>query len=215
MFNSFCVNIPELNIRKANEYFIFEYFQEISSRLLFPKVTEIELKCCNYWPASSLQSLSLIIDLSRIVVMKISGYNFHQYIQNIWMHISSFINQVHNLSSLIINSDLSICDSSRMIENIHSIIPHHIKCLQIPIDNLNQIKPILERCENLSTIIFDIEDVKFSNEIIQWFAENTINTTFQAIYRRVTVWLGRINIQLTEDNYNSKRIKLTDNCSDS
>jgi hypothetical protein len=177
-------------------------------------VTEIDLQLRDDWVLTSLQPLSVLIDISRIVSMKISSDNFYQYHQNTWMDISILINRAHNLSSLIIQNSFNIYESSQTIQNTHSILPRHIKHLQIPINHLNQIQMILKRCKNLATINFDIADVKFCKEVIQWFADNTINTSCQEGYKRVTVWLGKKNIQSTELNRDSKRIKLTNNCSD-
>jgi len=194
---------------------MFEYFQRTSNRPLFPEVTEIDLQLRDDWPLISLQSLSVLIDMSRIVSMKISSDHFYQYHQNTWMNIKIFINQAHNLSSLIIQNSFNRNESSQTIQNLHSILPRHIKHFQMPINHLNQIQMILERCKNLATINFDMTDVKFCKEVIQWFADNTINTSCEEGYKRVAVWLGKKNIQSTEINFGSKRIKLTNNSSDS
>jgi hypothetical protein len=86
-----------------------------------------------------------------------------------------------------------------------------LKHLQIQINNLDQIKKILERCESLSTIEFDITYFKFSEVIIKWFTDNTINSTCWKGYRRITVWLGKKKIQSADVRHDNKRIKLTDN----
>ena len=176
---------------------------------------EIDLQFCDDLPLISLQLLSMFIDISRIVSMTMFNNYFHRCNQDTWMDISLFIKQAHNLSSLFIHSSLHRYDSSQTIENIHLLVPRHIKCLQIPIQNLNQIKTIVERCENLSTINFDVKDLKLCKEAIQWFADNTINTTCRQGYKTISVWLGKKNIQATQDNYNSKQIKLIENCSNS
>jgi hypothetical protein len=142
--------------------------------------------------------------------MRIYSDCFDKYNQNTWMDIGIFLEQAHNLSSLIIRS-FNVSKSDRTIQNIHSIISRHLKHLYIPINDLDQIKVILERCKNLSTIKFNTVYVNFSEKVINWFANNTINTTCKAGHETVTVWLGKKKIQSTEIRLDHKRIKLTDN----
>ena len=177
---------------------------------MFPKVTEIDLQFRDNWPLTTLQSLPVLVDMSRLVSMKLSGDNFYYYNQNTCMDISIVINQAHNLSLLYIQRGLYSYDSTVTIENIHSILPYYIKCLQIPINNLNQLKIILERCKKLSTINFDTNSTELCKYVIQWLADNTTDTSCTECYRRVAVWLGHKNLQSTETTVNHKRIKLTD-----
>ncbi len=135
----------------------------------------------------SLQSLLIFIDTSRITrITMISGY-FDEFNQNTWTDIGIFMEQVHNLSSLIIQKNSCTYKFDRTIENIHSIIPRHVKHLQMLINNVNQIKMILGRCENLSTITFDTDNSEFVEDIINWFADNTFNTTCRRNDRMVAV----------------------------
>jgi hypothetical protein len=83
--------------------------------------------------------------------------------------------------------------------------------LEIRINDLDQIKLIFERCENLTTIKFYTVDANFSEKVINWFANNTINTTCKADDETVSVWLGKKKTQSTEIRLDHKRIKLTDN----
>jgi len=130
------------------------------------------------------------------------------------MDIRIFIEQAHNLLSLLIHSSFYRYKLDLTVENIYSILPPHVKHLQIPIDDLNQINMILERCKNLSLIEFDIEGNEFSEQVINWFADHTINTTCWKNYEMITVWLGKKMIHSTEICGDYKRIKLTDNTSD-
>lgn len=127
--------------------------------------------------------------------------------------LGTFLEQAHNLSSLIIESSLSEYQVNHTFTRLCPIIPRRLKHLQLPINNLEQIKMIFERCENLSTIKFDAK-LKFSKEIIQWFNDNTINSTCKSSKRTINVWIGKKNIQLINSRTDNKRIKLTDNSSD-
>jgi hypothetical protein len=176
-------------------------------------VTDINLE---FWeePLVSLQSLSIFINISQIVQMKLKSYYFDGYKEGTFIDIGIFFEQAHNLSSLILQSSLNERRLPRIFKNIYPIIPRQLKHLQIPINNCEQVKMILERCENLLTIKFDIKS-KFSKEIIQWFNDNTINSTCKKDNRTIIVWLGKKTIQSTDVRVNNKRIKLTDNWSDS
>lgn len=142
-------------------------------------------------------------------------HHFEKYNQDILMDIHICIEQFHNLSVLIINNNLCQDQLDRCIQNFYSIVPSHIKHLQIPINDLNQIEMILEQCQNLSTIIFTSIRVKLFENIINWFSENTIHSKCQQNVGTVAVWLGEKKIQSTEACLNHKRIKLTDNISTS
>jgi hypothetical protein len=101
--------------------------------------------------------------------------------------------QAHNLSSLIIEDNNDQYRSDGNMEHIYSILSHRLKHLQIRIDDLDQIKTILEQCENLITIKFDNKNKKFCEKIVKWFADNTINSTYQE-NDGVLVWLGKKKI---------------------
>ena len=184
---------------KIKTVFTFAYFQKATTyHPLCPKVTVIDLQFRENWPLLSLQCLSMFIDISQIVTMKICSKYFNEYNQNTWMDIGNFIEQAHNLTSLLFECSFLTDTSSQTIENIHLILPRHVKHLQIPIDNLNQINIILERCTNLSTIKFIIEDPELSRKVVSWFLKNTINTTCQENYGWIAVWLGYRRLRLSD-----------------
>jgi len=198
-------------------YFIFQ--KTITNHPMFPKVTEIEMIFLKECPLLSLQSLSTYINISQIVKIKLYSYFFdayhqnifYKYNKNIWMGIGIFMEQAQNLSSLIIQGNGLRYSLDRTIENIFSIIPRHVKHLQIPTNNVDQIKRILERCQHLSTLQLDVQYIRNINEVIEWFSKNTINSTCWKRYRTVIVWLGIKQIQSTEISVDYKRIKLIDN----
>jgi hypothetical protein len=99
--------------------------------------------------------------------------------------------QAYNLSSLIIEPMFSQYIVGSITKNLYLNLPRHVKHLQIPINDLNLIKIVLERCENLSTIEIHCENFELSKNASNWFAENTLDTTCETNYRRVSVWLGK------------------------
>jgi len=176
---------------------------------LFSHLTEINLEFLDESPYFSLQSLSISINIAQIVQIELQSNYFSGYNRDILRDIGIFLEQAHNLSSLIIKSSINAQAALRTFEKMYPIIPCQLKHLQIPIINVDQIKRILEKCEKLSTIRLDIK-AKFSEEIIQWFNDNTINSTCTKGYRRINVWLGKKKIQPTDIRLDNKRIKLTD-----
>jgi hypothetical protein len=185
--------------------------QEKVCHSLFRQVTELNLQFCNDWPLISLQSLVVFIDISRIVHIKLSSDYRNEYNETILMDMKNFFEQAKNLSTLLIHTSFYRHKFDLKIEDIHAIVPRHVKQLQIPIDNLDQINQILERCEQLSIIEFDIEGIEFGNQIIKWFDNNTINTTCRHKSERIIVWIGKKRIQSTVLHNNHKRIKVL-NC---
>jgi hypothetical protein len=177
---------------------------------LFPKVTEINLVFWDDWPQFSVQSLSIFINIGQITQMELKSYFFDEYKNDTLIDISIFLGQAHNLSSLIIRSSLNEYRLPRIFDNIYSIIPRQLKHLHLPINSLDQMRMIIERCKNLSTIEFDIKS-KYSKEIMEWFNDNTIKSICKKDGRTITVWLGKKKIQSIDVRIDNKRIKLTDN----
>jgi hypothetical protein len=110
---------------------------------------------------------------SLIYLELLRSDKFEEFNQNIGI----FIHQAQHFSSLAIWNISQKLKLNQSIDTICLIVPRHVKHLQIAVNNLNQIEKILKRCDNLSTIEFDINSPEFSKEIIKWFSDNTINST--------------------------------------
>ncbi len=107
--------------------------------------------------------------------------------------IASSILQAPNLRSLTIYHRFWACgDSFDVPKGIYSLLPFHIKHLVVPIDDLKQIKIILERCQYLISVKFTIGSLRDDLGIEKWFSENTINSTFVTGLK--TVWIGQKKI---------------------
>jgi hypothetical protein len=176
---------------------------------LFPKVTDLNLEISKDSPLLSLESFSIFINVGQIVQIKLKNDSYTEFKRETFTGIGILLAQAHNLSSLIIECILNKYVLLRIFNHMYPIIPRQLKHLQIPINSADQIKMILERCKNLSTIIFDIKP-KYTEEIIQWFNDNTVNSTCTKGSKSISVWLGKKNIQLTDLKIDHKRIKLTD-----
>ncbi len=130
---------------------------------LFCQVTDVNLEFSEYRHLFSLQSLSIFINITQIVQIELQSKYFGGYKEETLRDIGMFLEQAHNLSSLIIQTSLNIHKVLRTSEKMYPIIPCQLKHLQIPINTVDQIKRILEKCEKLSTIKLDIKS-KFSKK---------------------------------------------------
>ncbi len=74
-------------------------------------------------------------------------------------------------------------------------------------NDLNRINIILEQCENLLIIEFDIEGAEFCETVINWFDDSTTGTKCRERDEMVTVWLWKKRIQSTEICVDHKRIE--------
>ncbi|CAF1047679.1 unnamed protein product [Rotaria sordida] len=194
----------------TREISVFEYFQKsTTSQIMFSNVTKVNLQFYEEWSLLPLEYLSIFIDISQLVQMTLVSSYFTEYNQNVLADIRSFIEQAYNLSALIIQTGMYRYNLNLAIEKIHDIIPYHVKYLRIPINSTDQIQIILNRCNHLTQIAFDIRYSNFSEEIIKWFDDNTMNSTYWKDYQMVSVWLGTRKIQSTEIYLDQKRMKLS------
>jgi hypothetical protein len=151
--------------------------------------------------------LPSIIDISRLIEIKLESYYFNKDNKNILYDMISIIEQSNNLLSLIIHSRFSKYELYPFLNSLCSKLPRQIKHLQIPINQLDQIKIILERCQYLSVVQFEVTRTKFSAEVAEWFAENTIDSAFWRHSGCDIIWIGK---KINHISVNHKRIKLID-----
>ncbi|CAF0890956.1 unnamed protein product [Rotaria sordida] len=188
--------------------------EEESTRIntMFPNVTKLNVDICRRTHLTSLEFLTSIIDISKLVEVKLESFYFNKDNQNLLFEIISILEQAYTLLSLIIHSRYSTYELYPFLNGICSIIPRQIKRLQIPINQLDQVGTILERCQNLSVIQCEITRLKFSQEVIDWFNQNTIDSIVRRHARCDIIWIGK---KINHNMNNHKRIKLDDNQFDS
>ena len=115
------------------------------------------------------------------------------YDKNTWRDFEIFFNQAQNLSELSIDDYFTGDISNEIIESMSYNRPRRLKHLQMPLNESRQIQLILERCKKLVTIIFFNKYEGISKNIIDWFADNTVNTTCHKGNSGISVWLGKTN----------------------
>ncbi|UJR16665.1 hypothetical protein I4U23_003565 [Adineta vaga] len=96
------------------------------NRPLFPNVNEINLEFHAGWPQITLNSLFEIINLSRLVHVKISGDYRSQYTDDLLMEIKQFLQKTSNLISLTIHSSFYKYRAYLIANHLLSIIPRQL-----------------------------------------------------------------------------------------
>ncbi|CAF4725063.1 unnamed protein product [Rotaria sp. Silwood1] len=178
------------------------------TNVMFPNVTKLNLTIERRSFLNSLKLLTPIINVSKLVEVKLESHCFHKDNQNTLFDIISILEQAYSLSTLIVHSRYCKYELYPYLNRICSIIPRQIKHLQIPMNKLNYIEIILERCQNLTVVQFEITRSKFSQEVIGWFNQNTKDSTFQRHAGCDIIWIGK-KINHIEDSH--KRFKLDEN----
>jgi hypothetical protein len=174
----------------------------------FPIVTKLWIDFAREIWIDLMTSLSPIINISELMQVELEIDYFGKDNKNVLFHIIRLLKQSSKLSSLIIHSLYSKYELYPFLNDLCSILPRQIKCLQIPINELEQIELILGRCPYLSIIKFEISRRKFSREVIQWFEKNTIHSMFTRQNGYDRIWIGK---RINRINENPKRMKLMKN----
>jgi hypothetical protein len=125
-----------------------------------------------------LKYFSMLINFSKSPQITLCTDYSDRYNKNSWSSLGTFLKQAQNLSLLMIFSFFVNYKYTPIMETIYSIIPSHGKHLHVPMSSLDQTKILLQRCEYLSTVQFEIESLNISDKIIEWLNENTINSRF-------------------------------------
>lgn len=102
------------------------------------------------------------------------------------------LEQASNIHTLVITAAWLDETCTSNMENFCSIIPDHIKHLEIDVQFMDDMKIILNRLEHLSSVIFrylnDEEDWK--TKIIEWLSERR-DSTYRTEFNALHIWLGK------------------------
>ncbi|CAF2651238.1 unnamed protein product [Rotaria sp. Silwood2] len=126
---------------------------------MFRKLTKLKLLISDDWSLDSFQFVSTLIDLSHLVKIILIISSHGDFLQEMIVNFFDLTKQACNVCSLEIFNRWYGISYFINIENFCSIMPQHIKHLDIDIVNINDMKVILERLEQLSSV-----KIKFSFE---------------------------------------------------
>ncbi|CAF3359582.1 unnamed protein product [Rotaria sp. Silwood1] len=174
---------------------------------IFRKITHLSLNLDGKLPYVSLQSLQTIIDLSSLVClsMQILIYNVAQR-SSVTDYISSILKKTSNIHSLkLIYNHTG--ESLINIETLSSIIPRSIKHLQISITNLDEMKNILEKLKQLSSVIFySVNMLYYYEDIIKWIKLKRKNSLCRKGLRCMQIWLGACSMNDDNEKNSMKKV---------
>ena len=149
--------------------------------------------------------LSKIINLSQLIEVQLDCCNFDRDNEDFLDEILTQLGQLSQLSMLIIRSRFCQEYIYSCFERIVQRIPSQIKYFQIPINDVEHIRMIIEHCHQLRILQFPKKSILFSNEIREWFNANTIGSNLSQSDDYDTIWIGNISQTIQS---NVKRIKL-------
>ncbi|CAF3388723.1 unnamed protein product [Rotaria socialis] len=205
-------NINELIFPlKSSTYRIMNEDELATNTPRYFNVTKIDVTIDRRTILDSLKFLTSVVDVSKLVEVKLESFYFNKDNQTMLFEIVSILDQARSLLSLVVHSNYCKYELYPYLNRLCSIIPRQLKHLRMPANELNQIEVIFERCQNLSIVQFEITRTKFSLEVIKWFNQHTADSAFRRHVGCDTIWIGTKNILIKE---NHKRIKLDENQSD-
>ncbi|CAF0987716.1 unnamed protein product [Adineta ricciae] len=187
-------------------------------RPLYPNATKLYFDIDTEHSKYSCKYLPLLVNLTKLVHLELSSFELVDWDKHLnrWKNqIGTRILQNIHLRSLLIHHKFnSLSRSLKVVETIHKLLPAHISYLQVPINDLNQIEIILERCHQLRCVLFEIKycaEIK-PKQVVQWFMENTKGSVSEIITNdKILIWIGRRKITNDEDiSHKHKQMKLTE-----
>ncbi|CAF1271955.1 unnamed protein product [Rotaria sordida] len=178
---------------------------------MFRKLTKLKLIISDDWSLDSFQFVSTLIDLSHLVKIILIISSRGDFLQEMILNFFDLMKQARNVCSLEIFNRWHGISYFMNIENFCSIIPQHIKHLDIDIVNINDMKVILERLEQLSSVKFKFSFEKwiFAKEILEWISQKRNNSTHLKEMHYLSLWIGKKKNILPSRMTSHKRIKLT------
>ncbi|CAF4093308.1 unnamed protein product [Rotaria sp. Silwood2] len=164
---------------------------------LFLKLTDLTLTVNGEWPVGSIEYLSTLIDLTNLTTSGLYVNFGHYSVSNTINNIGCLLKQTYNVRSLTLSNSVYRSNLNGTVESFCSIIPHHVKYLEIYDMDLDDIKILLQQVKHLSSVTFVfLFDMPFSpNEIIGWLSQR-IDFTYLLDNCFLSIWLGNnINVQ--------------------
>ncbi len=111
------------------------------------------------------------------------------------MGIAALLEQTSNIQSLIIPT------RNTALQSICSIVSYRVQHLQIPVNDVEDMKIILERFDHLSSVTFKFvaDSSTFISEIIAWLVTKDRDFTYQSTQFSLNLWFGKSRKQLFQN----------------
>jgi hypothetical protein len=109
--------------------------------------------------------------------------------------IAGLLEQTSNIQSLIIPT------RNTVLQSICSIVSSRVQHLQIPVNDVEDMKIILERFNHLSSVTFKFvaDSSTFISEIIAWLVTKDRDFTYQSTQFSLHLWFGKSREQLFQN----------------
>ncbi len=149
-------------------------------------MTELKLEMYNQRPIDSFRFLSMVLDPSHLVKISLNIYFDNNFPPTTMNAIINFLKETPNIHTL---HDYSRTANS---EIICSIVPRHVKYLQLKINRIKDMKTILERLNHLSSVTFQIPvaSLNYPTIIIKWLKQRGTSFTFWLNAYSIHLWLN-------------------------
>jgi hypothetical protein len=149
---------------------------------LFRNVNRFEVQINNRSSIESFRYLLSLIDFSHLVAVKLD------IISNTRTSVRDFGRQPSRRNNHVDNNEYNF-----NIENICSIIPRHVKQLDVTVKNVDEMITVLTQLKHLHTVVFRLA-IDFPGrpqEILAWLQNKAIDYTYHYEYRYLSIWLGK------------------------
>jgi len=142
-------------------------------------VIELKLRVHGEWPIDSLHFISMLVDLLHLQTLSFQSDFEQSTVSNTVDNLVTLVNRASNICSLILLPLTTNGQYNTTMATLCSIVSFHVKHLTSKIQNLDDMKIVVEKLQHLSSVSFNFpSDRKInSNEIIDWLINNGRNFT--------------------------------------
>ncbi|CAF1549709.1 unnamed protein product, partial [Rotaria sordida] len=158
----------------------------------FRNASNLNIRIDNPWPVDFVQHLSSFIDLSHLEKLTLVDELAEDFYPNTPIHFVILLQQAYNVRSLVFKDKWLDKTCGSNMENFCSLIPNHIKYLEIDISIMDDMKIILNRLDHLLSVTFRFISRKqhWPNKIIKWLSTRR-DATYSTDLYTLSIWLGK------------------------
>jgi hypothetical protein len=145
------------------------------------------------WSTACVEFLATILDLSRLDKITFNPDFNDKSIHNTMNNINILMGLAYNLSTLSIHPYSSDDDGVLTMENICSIIPHHIKYLEVTVKDLDSVKILLDRHKHLwsLTLLASCDRSLPWLQFIEMLTDSGRDFVYWESYYSLHIWFGK------------------------
>ncbi|CAF3479990.1 unnamed protein product [Rotaria socialis] len=158
-----------------------------SSQYFFRRIVELEL---SQYLLDSLHFTSKLVDFSQVMELRILLSDRQKFISKTQEQLINLLKETNHIRSLKIFFEHGFIIDFLLIENICSLVPHHVKHLDIEAKTLADIYLIIERLQHLSSITF--RRLPFSLlPVTEWNTQLKRDVAYRYNQDALHIWLDK------------------------